>query len=450
MPSTMKENLCAICCEENKPDLISLDQCSHTSCQGCLAQWIEKVESTGQTDLPGCPFCRVPLTLEETNEILGRPFQRASAMGAALGGADEEMDDLTRQWLNEQTKPCPRCGAWIEKIEGGCDMMECLCGYRWCYGCGAPGARCGCTPETHSFWDNVLDRNAGSSPQREAPLREGFVDLMAHIEKRKKQDQDEKLRKKRAVRRNEKARECQYLDEVTSSAKWLFLPTQKATYRVLDQVMLQRKVQRERQRRKYDILEQQAFPQIEASARWLFLPVMAAYRVLEQQKRSSVYHQRQRKRAMRAQEEASLTPLEYSARWLFCNRRTGFRMLSQQKRMDRDHHKRTWNAKLFEEDEAEPDIHITSGQWLFRKKSPVATSHQVKRLFKHQSRAKNARTRRRFEVQFASLGSAYPFGGKRSDGPEEELENALNIRCLFVTDEEKAIERKEVAKYGLS
>ena len=122
--ANFNDNICSICCEEDKPNLVVLSKCSHKSCANCLVQWIEKVEATGQVPLPGCPFCRVDLSLEETNTILGRQFQPAKSRFApnALVTA-VEMDELTQQWLRQNSKPCPRCGAWIDKIEGGCDMM---------------------------------------------------------------------------------------------------------------------------------------------------------------------------------------------------------------------------------------------------------------------------------------------------------------------------------------
>lgn len=175
---------CAICCQE-KPNIacIVLSQCGHESCGDCLTQWIEKVESTGQANMPGCPFCRVELTKEEATSMLGRPYRPKAAAGPA---SLEDVDELTRQWIESQTAPCISCGARIEKIDG-CDLMECLCGYRFCYSCGSQGATCFCTPPNHYFWDNVRDCSADRRAPPRAPTNQesGEVNLREHIERRR-------------------------------------------------------------------------------------------------------------------------------------------------------------------------------------------------------------------------------------------------------------------------
>lgn len=177
---------CAICCQE-KPNLafIVLSQCRHESCGDCLTQWIEKVESTGQRNMPGCPFCRVEMTKEETTSILGRPYRHKTASGAA---SLEDVDELTRQWIESQTVPCVHCGARIEKIDG-CDLMECLCSYRFCYSCGTQGADCFCTPPNHYFWDNIHDCSADRRAPTRAPTSgvTGEVNLREHIERRRQE-----------------------------------------------------------------------------------------------------------------------------------------------------------------------------------------------------------------------------------------------------------------------
>ena len=203
--------ICSICCYEKimPGNLITISQrCQHNACEDCIVQWIEKEESSGQDTPPTCPFCRLKLNDKEVLNILGRSFQpkRAISTGMqtlAFATGVAELDDLTFQWLQSQSRACPSCGAYIEKIDdGSCDLMECLCGYRFCYKCGRQGGNCRCSPATHGFWDNILDRH---SPRRVAPLRAsrddetGVVDLKSHIEQRKKKQRDEQLRLDRAL-----------------------------------------------------------------------------------------------------------------------------------------------------------------------------------------------------------------------------------------------------------
>jgi hypothetical protein len=156
---------CCPVCYEASPDsdgkLWPLPQCRHAICRGCLVQWIETVEASGNVSRsPGCPVCTTALTQDEMQSILGRPFVSATSQKSATTAmaTGEGMDDFTRQLLDETTRPCPHCGAHIEKVPGTCDKMECLCGYQFCYQCGARGARCGCTVDDgdpHWWYDNV-------------------------------------------------------------------------------------------------------------------------------------------------------------------------------------------------------------------------------------------------------------------------------------------------------
>jgi len=142
--------------------------------------WIEQIEASGQQELPACPFCRQQMMSQDMLAILGRSFQpRAGSSSAA------ELDELSMFWLQQFTRSCRGCGSRIEKIEG-CDLMECLCGYRFCYRCQSQGAQCSCPDsdpiQDHVFWDNIL-QDAPPLEAREAPIDDetGHLDLRRHI-----------------------------------------------------------------------------------------------------------------------------------------------------------------------------------------------------------------------------------------------------------------------------
>ena len=59
--------------------------------------------------------------------------------------------------LLQNIKRCRRCGNGVE-LEDGCLKMKCICGYRFCYQCGAENAICNCTPAHHGFVDNQTGR----------------------------------------------------------------------------------------------------------------------------------------------------------------------------------------------------------------------------------------------------------------------------------------------------
>lgn len=147
--------------------------CTETSCRSCLKKWIETEEKTG-VSVPSCPFCRASLQKDigKVADLLGRNFQprqcnysnSASNSTYTTGNAD----DLTQQYLEAFTRSCPACGFRISKTEDTCDLMECLCGYRFCYACGAAGAVCSCDGPNHVFERNMNYRfiRANGNPGR--------------------------------------------------------------------------------------------------------------------------------------------------------------------------------------------------------------------------------------------------------------------------------------------
>lgn len=206
MSSSSAPTSCAICCEVVDPDnMRKLSSCSHQSCNKCILKWIQREENSGQS-VTTCPFCRLELSSDETSAILGRPYQ-PNLGRRNIDGTDDEIDELTSQWLDQYTKSCPSCQARIQKSSNNdCDLMECLCGYRFCFNCGAQGGSCGCTPATHGFWDNVLNRHScRSQPPLLAEKVEGQVDLKNYRENRirqaKKRAQDQQ--KARRIRFSE-------------------------------------------------------------------------------------------------------------------------------------------------------------------------------------------------------------------------------------------------------
>ena len=163
------ETTCPLCYEAD--ELVSLQACHHKSCRSCLARWIEKEESSGQTTAASCPFCRVSLSDEDVHSILGRHFKpKEDYMQSS-----EEIDMLTLQWINSQTKPCPGCGCRVEKSEG-CDHMTCLCGYEFCFGCAQ--AMCSCERRRTGNFANegyTVIRNRDGVVMIDACIRRGII-----------------------------------------------------------------------------------------------------------------------------------------------------------------------------------------------------------------------------------------------------------------------------------
>ena len=108
--------------------------------------------------------------------MLGRAYKPAAAEtapshpAATASTSPSEVDLATAAWLASQTKLCGGCGARVCKSDG-CDRMQCLCGYRFCWACASVEASCSCNPG-HGFFDNVMRRPDFSRATRRATALE--------------------------------------------------------------------------------------------------------------------------------------------------------------------------------------------------------------------------------------------------------------------------------------
>lgn len=276
----IKEMSCLVCYEEQEANaMYVLTRCSHESCRDCLKNWIEKTEMAGSRASPSCPFCRVEMTEKDTMTILGRSFEPAKA---ASPSDEEEMDELTVQWLQNQTTPCPHCGAHIEKEEGTCDMMECLCGFRFCYNCSSPGCQCSCTPANHVFWDNTNDCWADRDPKTAQDFWKEETDQEDLWEKLL-WTTGQSIREARDCRAEDNQREQDELEEPISRAPWLFC-SREAGLRTLNSIMNAKNTRKERVKAKAKFAsEQRHMEEVSFGSRWLFYPEKFAAWILAQQ-----------------------------------------------------------------------------------------------------------------------------------------------------------------------
>jgi len=134
--------VCSLCCDDvSRDESITLAACNHQRCILCMRKWIEKHEYSSQAISLTCPFCRSSIHDDKVFVVLGRPLKKREA----LTQSDiDEIDELTLQWLTDQTTLCPGCGSRVEKVDG-CDHMTCLCGCKFCFECGE--VRCICADD---------------------------------------------------------------------------------------------------------------------------------------------------------------------------------------------------------------------------------------------------------------------------------------------------------------
>ena len=114
-------------------------KCLHVVCAPCMKSWtwhcaVKKEEATQVFSVP-CPVCRNELALDialPTSSL--KRFRRKMRLrrkmflnARAVLVANELPDLLTSQWIDANTRTCPRCHMAIERI-GGCPTMRCRCG----------------------------------------------------------------------------------------------------------------------------------------------------------------------------------------------------------------------------------------------------------------------------------------------------------------------------------
>jgi len=213
---THQQFVCYMCCDHVSTDeSIILKSCSHQGCKSCTTKWIKKQEESGHATSPTCPFCRAEIDDDDVIAILGRPFKQREALSRP---ANEEIDELTLQWLNNQTTLCPGCGSRVEKSDG-CDHMTCLCGCEFCFECGSMQCLCN--------GDEGMTYTSDEEPIRDC---DGVVNLRACVQRENGKD----VRRDRALLRYEKmaeedARWATYMDDNNScNGRWLFSHRKKS------------------------------------------------------------------------------------------------------------------------------------------------------------------------------------------------------------------------------
>jgi hypothetical protein len=79
----------------------------------------------------------------------------------------DEAEQQTLRLANEQGwQSCQQCKRVVERVPGGCNHMNCLCGYQFCYTCGARWQTCDCR------WHGDLDYDA----LEDGVLNDGVLD----------------------------------------------------------------------------------------------------------------------------------------------------------------------------------------------------------------------------------------------------------------------------------
>ena len=174
----------------------------HWFCKQCIRQYLIQCENDRKQGPVKCPYdgCSVYLADTVVKEILQRPYQpkvwyenNATITDEKVStdevvkedekkdineDEDENDDDAAfYDWISKQDHmQCENCNVYIIREEG-CEAMQCLCGWRFCYDCRLPtpvteedmdyadGSNfCTCHHNPHDFYDNILKTEGVDAP----------------------------------------------------------------------------------------------------------------------------------------------------------------------------------------------------------------------------------------------------------------------------------------------
>ena len=209
--TTMENKRCMICFEDgttadnpNGNFLIRTEACHHWTCRSCLETYLKHRENDRKaTAVCPDPDCQVMIQADLAKEILGRAYtpkvweKCSAAMTASATSRDkkkkeEELDNerAFAKWLSDNpVQQCEHCDAWISRVDG-CEAMQCLCGYRFCWDCQMAADQCDCGWCISEFYDNIR-RDEGMGRDLELATEEELANFAEFYQRKECSDDDE-------------------------------------------------------------------------------------------------------------------------------------------------------------------------------------------------------------------------------------------------------------------
>mmetsp|Transcript_2825 Transcript_2825/g.4093 ORF Transcript_2825/g.4093 Transcript_2825/m.4093 type:complete len:277 (-) Transcript_2825:410-1240(-) len=196
---------CLICLEaqdtppqqQQQQQLVSLcDASCHKVCRDCFKNYLVHCEDDRKNTVV-CPHpnCSSHVSRDTMRTVLGRDY---CPKVWEITTKEEKLDQDLSEWLRDnEARECMHCHAWIVR-EDGCDAMQCLCGWRFCWECRTPVKNydsdnddddddegfCSCGFGHDEFYDNVLERE-GTRPPKQLATTHDLEHFAAFSEQRR-------------------------------------------------------------------------------------------------------------------------------------------------------------------------------------------------------------------------------------------------------------------------
>ena len=203
----------------------------HWFCKQCIRQYLTQCENDRKQRPVKCPYdgCSVNLSDNVVKEILQRPYQpkvwyeddamisvkKVSTVSEVANENENENEKKENnedddendhdaqfyQWISKQDHmQCHNCNVYITREEG-CEAMQCLCGWRFCFYCKLPtpvtesamddadGTEfCSCRLAQHDFYDNILKTEGLDAP--DVATYEELQDMAYFYDRRRRELDD--------------------------------------------------------------------------------------------------------------------------------------------------------------------------------------------------------------------------------------------------------------------